>query len=131
MKYQTQKIALAYMLVALALFTIQVSAGLLIGWIYVQPNFLSEVLPFNVGRMVHTNALVVWLLTGFMGATYFLVPEESEREIHSPKIAYLQLAILVIGTLGAVEMGLQALGIPHGSGGVQAAVEYLGREVAA
>jgi alanine-glyoxylate transaminase/serine-glyoxylate transaminase/serine-pyruvate transaminase len=37
----------------------------------------------------------------------------------------------VLGTLGAVEMGLQALGIPHGSGGVQAAVEYLGREVGA
>jgi len=28
-------------------------------------------------------------------------------------------------------MGLNALAIPHGSGGVQAAVEYLGREVAA
>jgi alanine-glyoxylate transaminase/serine-glyoxylate transaminase/serine-pyruvate transaminase len=40
-------------------------------------------------------------------------------------------APMVLGTLGAVEMGLQALKIPHGSGGVQAAVEYLGREVAA
>jgi hypothetical protein len=26
-------------------------------------------------------------------------------------------------------MGLAALGIPHGAGGVQRAVEYLGREV--
>jgi len=102
MKYQTQKIALAYFTVAIALFAIQVSAGLLIGWIYVQPNFLSEMLPFNVARMLHTNALIVWLLTGFMGCAYFLVPEESEREIHSPKLAYLQLLILVIGTLGAV-----------------------------
>jgi alanine-glyoxylate transaminase/serine-glyoxylate transaminase/serine-pyruvate transaminase len=40
-------------------------------------------------------------------------------------------APMVLGTLGAVEMGLQALSIPHGSGGVQAAVEYLGRQVAA
>ena len=40
-------------------------------------------------------------------------------------------APMVLGTLGAVEMGLKALAIPHGSGGVQAAVEYLGREVAA
>ena len=40
-------------------------------------------------------------------------------------------APMVLGTLGAVEMGLMALGIPHGSGGVQAAVDYLGREVAA
>jgi alanine-glyoxylate transaminase / serine-glyoxylate transaminase / serine-pyruvate transaminase len=38
-------------------------------------------------------------------------------------------APMVIGTLGAVEMGLAALGLPHGAGGVQAAVEYLGREV--
>jgi alanine-glyoxylate transaminase/serine-glyoxylate transaminase/serine-pyruvate transaminase len=38
-------------------------------------------------------------------------------------------APMVLGTLGAVEMGLKALGIPHGSGGVQTAVEYLGREV--
>ncbi len=102
MKYQTQKIALAYFLVAIALFAIQVSAGLILGWIYVDPNFLSDLLPFNVARMLHSNALIVWLLTGFMGCAYFLVPEETEREIHSPKLAYLQLLILVVGTLGAV-----------------------------
>jgi alanine-glyoxylate transaminase/serine-glyoxylate transaminase/serine-pyruvate transaminase len=38
-------------------------------------------------------------------------------------------APMLIGTLSAIEMGLIALGIPHGAGGVQAAVEYLGREV--
>ena len=40
-------------------------------------------------------------------------------------------APMVLGTLGAVEMALKALAIPHGSGGVQAAVEYLAREVPA
>ncbi len=40
-------------------------------------------------------------------------------------------APMVLGTLGAVEMGLIALGVPHGAGGVQAAVEHLGREVGA
>jgi alanine-glyoxylate transaminase/serine-glyoxylate transaminase/serine-pyruvate transaminase len=40
-------------------------------------------------------------------------------------------APMLLGTLGATEMGLKALAIPHGSGGVQAAVEYLAREVAA
>ncbi len=102
MKYQSQKIALAYILVALALFAVQVSMGVVIGYIYVQPNFLSEILPFNVGRMLHTNALIVWLLTGFFGAAYFLIPEEAEREIHSVKAAYLQLGILVVGTAGVV-----------------------------
>lgn len=102
MKYQSQKIALAYIYVALLLFAVQVLAGLGIGYIYVMPNFLSETLPFNILRMVHTNALIVWLLTGFFAAGYFMIPEEAEREIHSPFLAYLQLAILTIGALGAV-----------------------------
>lgn len=102
MKYETQKIAYAYFAFALALFAVQVLGGLLAGLIYVLPNTLSEVLPFNIVRMLHTNSLIVWLITGFFGAAYFLVPEEAEREIHSPLIAYLQLAILVVGTLGVV-----------------------------
>lgn len=102
MKYQSQKIAYAYFLVAMGLFAIQVLGGLLAGWVYIMPNTLSELLPFNVIRMLHTNSLVVWLLLGFFGAAYFLIPEEAEREIHSVKLAYLQLIILVVGTLGAV-----------------------------
>ena len=111
MKYQSQKVALYYFVAAMALFGIQVLGGLLAGWVYVSPNFLAEILPFNIIRMIHTNALIVWLLLGFFGAAYFLIPEESEREIWSPKLAYLQLIILVVGTLGAV--GSYLVGI-HG-----------------
>jgi nitric oxide reductase subunit B len=102
MKYQSQKIALAYFSVALALFTVQVTVGLVAGYIYVYPNTLSEVLPFNIVRMLHTNSLIVWLLLGFFGAAYYLVPEEAEREIESPQLAYIQLLILVLGTAGVV-----------------------------
>ena len=102
MKYETQKIAYWYFLAAMILFAVQVIGGLLAGWIYIQPNFLSEALPFNIIRMLHTNSLVVWLLLGFFGAAYFLVPEEAEREMHSPLIAYLQLIILLVGTAGVV-----------------------------
>ena len=38
-------------------------------------------------------------------------------------------APMVLGTLGVVETGLRALGIPHGAGGVSAAVEWLGETV--
>jgi len=40
-------------------------------------------------------------------------------------------APMVLGTLAVVETGLIALGIPHGKGGVQAAVDWLGRSVPA
>jgi alanine-glyoxylate transaminase/serine-glyoxylate transaminase/serine-pyruvate transaminase len=40
-------------------------------------------------------------------------------------------APMLFGALGAIEMGLVALAVPHGAGGVQAAVDYLAREVRA
>jgi alanine-glyoxylate transaminase/serine-glyoxylate transaminase/serine-pyruvate transaminase len=40
-------------------------------------------------------------------------------------------APMVLGTLAVIETGLVALGIPHGKGGVQAAIEWLGRNVSA
>ena len=71
MKYQTQKVAMLYFYGALTLFLAQVLFGLLAGTIYVLPNTLSVLLPFNIVRMIHTNALIVWSLIGFMGATYY------------------------------------------------------------
>jgi alanine-glyoxylate transaminase / serine-glyoxylate transaminase / serine-pyruvate transaminase len=40
-------------------------------------------------------------------------------------------APMILGTLGVVEVGLQALGIPHGKGGLEAAIGYLGDNVPA
>ena len=40
-------------------------------------------------------------------------------------------APMVLGTLGVVEMGLQALNVPHGKGGAQAAIDWLAKSVAA
>ena len=40
-------------------------------------------------------------------------------------------APMVLGTLSVVEVAMHALGIPHGKGGMQAAIDYLGENVAA
>jgi len=40
-------------------------------------------------------------------------------------------APMILGTLGVIEVGLNALNIPHGKGGTEAAIEYLGESVAA
>ena len=40
-------------------------------------------------------------------------------------------APMILGTLGVIEVALQALGIPHGKGGVEAAVGWLGNNVPA
>lgn len=102
MKYSTQWIAYPYIVVALILFALQVTFGALAGTVYVLPHFLADVLPFSVLRMVHTNALVFWTLLGFFAAAYYLVPEEAEREIESPMLAWIQLAILTIGGVASI-----------------------------
>jgi len=40
-------------------------------------------------------------------------------------------APMVLGTLGVIETGLKALEIPHGKGGTEAAIEWLGESVSA
>ncbi|MDQ7048942.1 MAG: cbb3-type cytochrome c oxidase subunit I [Enterobacterales bacterium] len=99
-KYQSQLVAKPYFIAAIGLFIGQILFGLVMGLQYVWGDFLFPEIPFNVARMVHTNLLIVWLLFGFMGAAYYLVPEESERELHSPKLAMILFWVfLVAGAL--------------------------------
>ncbi len=87
MKYESQKVAMNYFIFAMILFAGQAVFGLIMGLQYIIGDFLAAYIPFNVARMVHTNLLIVWLLFGFMGASYYLVPEECQTELHSPLLA--------------------------------------------
>ncbi len=87
MKYKSQAVAKLYFIAAIGLFLGQILFGLVMGLQYVVGDFLFPAIPFNVARMVHTNLLIVWLLFGFMGASYYLIPEETETELFSPKLA--------------------------------------------
>jgi nitric oxide reductase subunit B len=87
MKYTSQSVAKPYFIFALVLLAGEILFGLLMGIQYIWGDFLFPLIPFNVLRMVHTNLLIVLLLFGFMGATYYLIPEEAERELWSPKLA--------------------------------------------
>ncbi len=103
MQYQSQAVAKPYFIAAIALFVGQILFGLILGLQYVVGDFLFPEIPFNVARMVHTNLLIVWLLFGFMGAAYYMIPEESETELHSPKLALLLFWVfLVAGALTVV-----------------------------
>ena len=93
MRYASQRVAYPYLVVALLLFGLQVAFGLLAAAKYLGPDPLLQVLPFDVVKVIHTNLLLVWVLTGFMGAAYYVVPEESRVELHSVRLAYVQLGL--------------------------------------
>lgn len=103
MQYQTQAVSKLYFMAAIGLFVGQILFGVILGLQYVMGDFLFPEIPFNVARMVHTNLLIVWLLFGFMGAAYYMVPEEAETELYSPKLAVtLFWVFLVAGALTIV-----------------------------
>jgi nitric oxide reductase subunit B len=100
MRYRSQWVAYPYFVVALLLFGLQMVFGLLSVVKYLGPDPLLNILDFDVTKAIHTNLLIVWVLTGFMGATYYVVPEESRTEIYSTRLAYWQLGIWT--TLGVI-----------------------------
>jgi nitric oxide reductase subunit B len=93
MRYASQRVAYPYFVVAVLLFGLQVVFGLLAAAKYLGPDPLRGMLPFDVVKVIHTNLLLVWVLTGFMGAAYYVVPEESRVELYSVPLAYVQLGL--------------------------------------
>jgi nitric oxide reductase subunit B len=75
-----QKIGLMYMRVAIILFGAQLLMGLIAATQFVYPAFLFEIFDFSVARMVHINALVVWMLFAMIGSVYYMLTDETEHE---------------------------------------------------
>ena len=102
MKYSSQMVAKPYFIFALILLAGEILFGLLMAVQYLYGDFLFPLIPFNVLRMVHTNLLIVLILFGFMGATYYLIPEEAERELWSPKLAIITFWVFVVAGVATI-----------------------------
>src|SRR5512132_599405 len=122
MEYRSQKIAYWYFAAALPLFVLQVVVGLWLAanYTFTLPQSIVNVFPFSTARAFHTNLLVLWMLLGFMGGTYYIVPEETKSEIFSPALAWIQLfafvgtgVVALIGFLFGWTQGRPLLEIPR------------------
>jgi nitric oxide reductase subunit B len=89
-----QKLGMMYFRVAIVLFGAQLIAGVIAAIQFLYPNFLFEVFDFNVARMVHINALVVWMLYAMIGSVYLMTPDETGEEIVGVKLGKLAFWIL-------------------------------------
>ncbi len=96
MKYKSQKVAYWFFALSMLLLSLQITYGFIMGFAHMGFDNLHEIIPFNTARAVHTNLLVVWLLSGFMGAAYYIIPEEAQHEMVSVKLAYAQLISLAL-----------------------------------
>ena len=103
MKYKSQKVAYWFFALSMLLLVLQITYGFIMGFARIGFDGLHEFIPFNTARAVHTNLLVVWLLSGFMGAAYYIIPEEAQNELVSVKLAYVQLiSLAVVGVIAVI-----------------------------
>ncbi len=92
--YESEKIALLYFTVAIVLFGAQLLFGLIAAYQFINPDFLYETLPFSITRMLHINAMVVWLIMGFIGGIYWLLPKETGIDVVGAKLGKLAWFLL-------------------------------------
>ena len=95
MKYESQRVAWWFFATCMLLLSLQIVYGFIMAFAHAGYDVLHAVIPFHAARATHTNLLVMWLLCGFMGAAYYIIPEEADRELYSPRLALVQLAALV------------------------------------
>ena len=97
--FESQKLAQWYFIVAIALFGLQLTFGLIAAYQQLNPEFWLEVAPFMTNRTLHVNTLVVWLLVGLVGGVYWFLPQEVGREVVGIKAAKIIWWVIVAGVL--------------------------------
>ena len=91
-----QKLALKYFTAAMVLFVAQIIFGLIAGMQFVNPELFYNVLDFNVNRTVHINAMIIWMLYGFIGSVYWLLEDESGTEVVGLKLGNLAFWVFTL-----------------------------------
>ncbi len=107
----SKRLGMMYFRVAIILFGAQLLMGMIAAIQFLVPSFLFEIFDFSVARMVHINALVVWMLYAMIGSVYYMLPDEAGIEtvnIGLGKLAFwvLTLAVtIVVGVYILVQIG--------------------------
>lgn len=100
--YRSQRIAYWFFATCMLLLSLQLFFGFVMGFAHAGHDPLHGIIPFHAARASHNNLLVMWLLAGFMGAAYYIIPEEAGRELEHPRLAWLQLGSLVAVGVAAI-----------------------------
>jgi nitric oxide reductase subunit B len=111
-QYLSQYIALPYCLFTLLFFAMQGLVATMGALDLVFPDFPGPI-KFEVGRAIHLNLSTYWPLLGCMGIVYYFFIQEAQTEIHSARLAWLQLFLYLI--TGFIAYFFLILGFLRGS----------------
>jgi len=103
MKFKSQSIAYHFFSLSMVLLVLQIIYGFIMGFAHMGYDGLHEWIPFNTAVTTHKNLLVVWILSGFMGAAYYIIPDESDNDLYSLPLAKLQFwSFAIVGVTAVI-----------------------------
>jgi len=103
MKYKSQKVAYWFFALSMVLLILQITYGFVMAFAHLGYDGLHDLIPFNAATATHKNLLVVWILSGFMGAAYYIIPDESENELISIPLVKLQFwSLAIVGVVAVI-----------------------------
>ena len=103
MKYKSQKVAYWFFALSMVLFLLQITYGFIMAFAHAGFDGLHDIIPFNAATATHKNLLVVWILSGFMGSAYYIIPEEAENELVSVPLVKLQFwSLAIVGVVAVI-----------------------------
>ena len=74
--------------------------GVLSSFIYIFPDFLKNIIPFNQLRPMHTTTVVSWIILTATGGLYFYIPKIENIKLYAPKLGLLHLIIFIVTGIG-------------------------------
>lgn len=103
MKFKSQSIAYHFFSLSMVLLVLQIIYGFIMGFAHMGYDVFHEWIPFNTAVTTHKNLLVVWILSGFMGAAYYIIPDESDNDLFSVPLAKLQFwSFAIVGVVAVI-----------------------------
>ncbi len=103
MKYKSQKVAYWFFALSMVLLVLQITYGFVMAFAHLGYDGLHDIIPFNAATATHKNLLVVWILSGFMGAAYYIIPDEAENELISIPLVKLQFwSLAIVGVVAVI-----------------------------
>lgn len=85
--------------------------GVLISMVYILPDFLTDFIPFNQLRPMHTSFVISWIIMTAIGGIYFYISRVEGMKMYSPNLSiahlilYLVIAVLIPISLLTKNMG--------------------------
>ncbi|NJD77022.1 MAG: hypothetical protein FIB08_07995 [Candidatus Methanoperedens sp.] len=90
-----------YFIAAVLLFVLQMILGLLMSIQMVSRN-TNLLFPFDIYKALHLNLMILWILLGFIGGLYYLLPGEVGRDIKHPRMIDFQFWFLILSGVGII-----------------------------